>query len=252
MKKLVVGTVVLAALIAARPACAADQKAAPILKAPPPPIVYNWTGCYIGAAAGLDSGRTRHSITTGPRLGDTRPDFQLNGAIAGGTLGCNYQTSNIIFGIEGDFSWTNKEGDAFALPPFNVTRSDETSEKWLGTFRGRLGYTPWERAFLYATGGGAVANIEAKVCAFNGTCVSETKSVLGWAVGVGVEFALWDAWTAKAEYLHVEFGPTSFLSHQTIGTQTFEARNVPVLDDVFRVGVNYRLGWVGGPVMPRY
>jgi outer membrane immunogenic protein len=232
---------------------AADMKAAPVYtKAPMMAPAYNWTGCYLGGEGGYASGRSRHTVTTGTTLGDAESTFTMSGGIAGGTLGCNYQTSNIVLGIEGDLSWTNKSGSAFEQAPFNTTRTNLTSEKWLDTARGRLGFT-WDRALLYVTGGGAFANIGVQVCAtVVPVCASDSANVWGWAIGAGVEWGLWDNWTLKAEYLHVDFGTTSFLSPPVIiGTQTFQSRNVPVTDDLFRVGLNYRLGWMGA-VMSKY
>jgi outer membrane immunogenic protein len=87
----------------------------------------------------------------------------LNGEIAGGTFGCNYQTSNFVLGIEDDLSWTNKKGSASDQLPFNPFAISETNEKWIDTLRGRAGFA-WERVFLFATGGGAGANIGVNVC----------------------------------------------------------------------------------------
>ncbi len=47
MKKFLLGSVALAAVIAG-PAMAADMP----LKAPPPPPVFSWTGCYVGIEGG--------------------------------------------------------------------------------------------------------------------------------------------------------------------------------------------------------
>ena len=52
MKKLLLGSVALIAIIAG-PAMAADMPVkAPVLKAPPPVALYNWSGFYVGGQAG--------------------------------------------------------------------------------------------------------------------------------------------------------------------------------------------------------
>ena len=38
---------------------------APVYKAPPPMIVYNWTGCYVGVEGGWAGGRSQHFAETG-------------------------------------------------------------------------------------------------------------------------------------------------------------------------------------------
>src|SRR5262245_20609416 len=122
MKKLL-GSLAISALLTA-PVLAADLPAR-VVKAPPPVIAvaYNWSGCYIGAAGGWAWGRSTHDLAGNAT--DTGP-FNVNGGIAGGTLGCNIQTSQFVFGIEGDGSWVGKNGDAPnpATPNF-VSRTEE-------------------------------------------------------------------------------------------------------------------------------
>src|SRR5262249_60817321 len=76
MKKLLLGTVAAAAVVVG-PALAADLPTkAPIVKAPPVVVVFNWTGCYIG---GYGGGAWGNSVDT--------PDPQsTGGAFPGGTL----------------------------------------------------------------------------------------------------------------------------------------------------------------------
>src|SRR5690348_15853345 len=105
------------ALGAAGAASAADMavKARPL---PPPVPVYNWTGCYIGIEGGGAWGRSRHTNQVGGVNTDITNDFDLSGALVGGTLGCNYQINQFVIGIEGDGSWTDKRGSARDIPPF--------------------------------------------------------------------------------------------------------------------------------------
>jgi opacity protein-like surface antigen len=64
-----------------------------------------------------------------------------------------------------------------------------------------------------------------------------------------MEWAFWDNWSFKAEYLHVDFGTTQFINPPVVAPTggTVVTRNVPVTDELFRVGLNYRFLW-GGPV----
>jgi len=126
---------------------------------------------------------------------DITPTVNLNGEIAGGTFGCNYQTSNFVLGIEDDLSRTNKKGSAQL--PFNPFAISETNEKWIDTLRGRAGFAG-ERVFLLATGGGAVANIAVNVCnVIRAICVSDSSNVWGWTFGVAIEWTAWDSWSFK-------------------------------------------------------
>ena len=52
MRKLLLGVIAVAALVAG-PALAADLRARPIYKSPPPVTPYfSWTGCYLGGNVG--------------------------------------------------------------------------------------------------------------------------------------------------------------------------------------------------------
>src|SRR5690349_5042237 len=80
-------------------ASAADMavKARPLL---PPPPVFSWTGCYIGAQVGWAELRDRQDLSS--------PTFALavsstaDGVKGGGHAGCNYQFNQFVIGIEGD------------------------------------------------------------------------------------------------------------------------------------------------------
>src|SRR6266581_2239572 len=244
MKKLLLASTMLAAFAAVGPAGAADLPRGPVYKAPvAAPVYYNWTGCYIGVQGGGAWGRSRHDTIVGPT---TANDIDLSGGLIGGTVGCNYQTGTWLFGVEGDFSWTNKRGsEAFSLafPGF----SSETREHWLGTIRGRIGFLPSPQWLIYATGGGAVADIEATVSSPIGS-VSETQTRWGWTVGAGTEWQFLPNWSAKIEYLYVQFEDASYFNIPTFGPAL---TNVPVNNHIVRAGINYKFDW-GGPVYAKY
>ena len=234
-------------------AMAADLGPAPIYKAQPAPEVFYWSGCYVGVEGGYAWGRTKDTAVTGANPGrDINSGFNLNGGIAGGTLGCNYQTANLVLGLETDLSWTDKKGQAFDIPPFGAGAFSQRSESWIDTVRARGGFA-WNRTYLYGTAGAAGAKIGITVCTADSFCVSDSATKWGWTVGGGIEWAFWANWSFRAEYLHADFGTIKFINPSVVSPagNTIVTRNVPVTDDLFRVGLNYRLGW-GGPVVARY
>jgi outer membrane immunogenic protein len=214
-----VGIVTLAAL--AGPAGAADlpRRYEPVVKAPIyAPMVYNWTGFYIGINGGGAWGHSAWDSTSG---------FDLSGGLVGGTAGYNWQTGPWVFGIEGDIDWTNIEGKTNAACPLGCT----TGNGWLGTVRGRVGYA-FDRIMPYFTAGLAVGDIKASTPLFAGK--SETNA--GWTVGGGLEVAIMNNWTAKAEYLYVDLGEINC----GINCGALINDKVNFTSHILRGGINYR------------
>src|SRR5690242_16535794 len=78
-------------------------------KAPPAPIVappYDWSGFYVGGHLGYLWGRT-HVDDDGVTA---ERNARTDGIIGGAMLGYNWQINRIVFGLEGDFGWTNARG----------------------------------------------------------------------------------------------------------------------------------------------
>ena len=240
MKKLLCASTASSALILASavlaPAVAADLSIAPIYKAPPTPVA-TWTGSYIGISGGgaWGSAVVRNDVTGA----DQTPRIDLGGGIIGITSGFNIQNGNLVLGFEGDASATSKKGSAFEFPP-NAAFNSEVRERWLSTFRGRLGYAQgnW---LLYATAGGALANIENSVFSPAGT-ISDQQWHWGWTAGGGVEVKLSQDWSAKVEYLYVGLQDKSYFNPAP--NPVFPSGQRLRLDDhIVRVGVNYKLPW---------
>src|SRR5580692_12048427 len=181
------------ALVALSGAAAAADLSQP----PPPPVYakspvfvpppYNWTGAYFG-------------INGGGGFGGSNWDFggsrNVSGALAGAQAGYNYQFGQAVAGIEGDIDWSDINGSSTtACPP-----GCKTSNTWLSTVRGRLGYAA-DRFMPFVTGGAAFGNIRATV---GGLQTGTTNT--GWTLGGGLEAALAANWTAKVEYLYVDLG----------------------------------------------
>ena len=181
------------------------------------PPIYSWTGCYLGIEGGGAWGRSQQIAATAPAPANVgRPitdPFNVSGALFGGTVGCNYQFGSVVFGVENDFSWTNKSGSSPDIPPFAAGAVSSTKEDWLDTVRGRAGFA-WDRFMIYGTGGAAFADVGVNVCSVAAICVSDSQMRTGWTAGVGGEWAAWTSpggsLTFKLEYLHVDFGTGLF------------------------------------------
>jgi outer membrane immunogenic protein len=168
----------------------------------------------------------------------------LAGAVGGGQAGFNWQYGLTVLGAEADIQASGVKG-GIATPCIAglcaapVTASYNQSVPWFGTVRGRLG-AAWSGWMIYAAGGYAYGRIETDAVAAAGPAVAvfslhETRN--GWTAGSGIEVAFAPGWSAKLEYLYLDFGHRS----STLGFVP-----LPVTDgahlamNVVRAGVNYR------------
>jgi len=174
------------ALALASAAKAADLR--PVPRAPVYSPLYSWSGFYLGFNGGGAFGSSSWDSTGG---------FDVSGGLLGLTAGYNWQAGTFVFGLEGDVDWTNIKGTTFAF----CAPGCETSNSWLATVRGRVGYTI-DRFLPYVTGGFALGDIRAHTPGFAG----KDETNVGWTVGAGLEVALFGALTAKGEYLFVDLG----------------------------------------------
>jgi len=260
VRKLVLAAVAVGVLASGDATFAADL-ARPIYKAPvaAPPVVYNWSGCYLGVEGGGNWGRSSHVARSSVNAGlQITGDFDLSGGLAGGTVGCNLQFSSFVIGIEDDFSWTNKSGSRNDVLPFNLNAVSTTREKWIDTLRGRAGYA-WDRFLVYGTGGVAWAGSEVNVVnPVVAASVTDAQTRTGWVVGVGAEWAAWTgAWGAlsfKLEYLHADFGTGTYINPPVpVPGGTIVTRDVRLTDDIVRAGMNLKFNWwEPGPLVARY
>jgi outer membrane immunogenic protein len=224
MRRVLLSTTAAALLAAtALPAIAADLPERMPLKAPPVvPYGFNWTGFYVGVNAGGGFGVSSFNFPKTPT-----GNFKTSGFIGGGTAGYNYQLGTWVFGAEADFDGSTARGSVRCI---NGAVICTTKNDYLGTVRGRVGYSI-DRFLPYVTGGLAVGDIKAT----DPPNAGGTKTRAGWTVGGGVEVAVMGNVSAKIEYLHVDLG--------TLNCATCMAGAlVPVKfrEEIVRAGVNYR------------
>lgn len=213
MKKIISSGVAAVALLVAAPAFAADiaqpypTKAPPMIAEP----VFTWTGFYLGANAGYAWG----SGEAGANLLGLDPD----GFLGGGQIGVNYQfDNNVVLGAEADFQGSDIKDSRFGY---------STKMDYFGTVRARLGYA-FGNVLPYVTGGLAWGHNEVKDTVLG---LSADNTAVGWTVGGGVEYALTNNWTVKAEYLYMDLGEDYYTS---IGDKSGLTANI------VRAGVNYK------------
>ena len=235
-----VGLAMLTALMIPVAAGAADMKVkAPA--APPPPPPFSWNGFYIGGELG---GAWSNGTVTDSLFGLSASTSHA-GWLAGGVVGYNYQTSNIVFGVEGDFDWTSISATGNGvLTPLGLLQASAKTD-WVSSLAGRIGIAA-DRALFYVKGGGAwVGNSASITNLTTGASASASNTNNGWLLGGGLEWAFASSnWSAKFEYDYINRRSWSWNSVLLPG-ETFTAnRNI----SEFKIGLNYRFG--GNPVEP--
>lgn len=206
--------------------------------------VANWSGCYIGVHGGGGWGNARWSDPT------EFANHDIDGWLAGGQVGCDYQAGQWVFGVEATGAWANLKGDS--LESDGVLR-DFTKIDALGTIGARAGLA-LDRTLPYITGGAAWSRSKYHIeCASDGGVTCNSSSLIGttyrsvddtrwgWFLGVGVEYAFAPNWSIKAEYNYMDFGTESLTLKGPIATTTQKA-NFDQHVHVGKVGVNYRFG----------
>jgi outer membrane immunogenic protein len=224
MKKLLLASACLFALAA--PASAADLAARPYTKAPAAPAaVYNWTGFYLGVVGG----GAWEDASTSPKM---------SGGFVGGTAGYNWQTGNVVFGLEADAAWADVSASAAAVVPGVGVLTVSSKSDAMGTVRGRLGWAV-SNVLFYGTGG--YAWLDNKITgSVPGLTLSDSKVHSGWTVGAGVEAFFAPQWSVKGEYLYRSYAGQTYFGAFSSGTLN---------EHTVQVGVNYHFS---GPVVAKY
>ena len=245
------------------PAAEAQAQAPALNRAPSS----TWTGVYLGASGGQGRGTPASRIewndtalADGPHPPAVPADYakRVDGMFGGGQLGWNSQRGRVVSGVEADLSFAQIEGDisirAPLSPPFitGYGYEERLELKRVGTARGRLGITPASRWLLFVTGGLAYGEAQAdtnlRFFSLNGVQSvqypgSATESRMGWTIGGGTEVALGAAWSAKADYLHVDLGTMNVRGiRDPAFPAIFTVSEQAVKGALFRFGLNYRFG----------
>jgi outer membrane immunogenic protein len=285
-------------------ALAADipSRAPPPVYVPPPPV-FTWTGLYIGINAGgtWSNNNSVRTVTTdlfgnpalggGPQFGVASAALatasvpaKISGFIGGGQIGYNYQfANNFVVGFEADIqglatsNHTNKVFSqatvaGFPANPINQTLTSTRDLDYLGTVRGRLGFTITPTLLVYGTGGLAYGQTQASTSITQvvlgpsavpnpySSFGSFSNTRAGWTAGGGLEWLFAPNWSLKAEYLYYDLGTVTFglspLQNFNTAGKLFTA-GAPVsrtrfTGNIVRGGLNYHFYTAPPPIVSKY
>ncbi|MGA7810119.1 outer membrane beta-barrel protein [Bradyrhizobium sp.] len=251
-----VSAAVIALLASSALASAADMPAYPS----PPPVLWSWTGLYLGGHLGAGFGNSSFSDAAGPAIfGGT---VRTSAAVGGGQIGYNWQAPNaaVVLGVEADADLMSADGSGTCLASsgYFISANCRVRPVSGGSFTGRLGFATGKagRTLLYAKGGVAWLD-ETTDITTNGALPYAPSSLdgvrWGWTVGAGVERALTPAWSLRLEYDYAKFGdagmatPASYFQvlpplPNGYVTTAGGTTNVSQSLQTVKLGLNYKLG----------
>ena len=286
-------------------AVAADlpSRAPPPVFLPPPPI-FTWTGLYVGINAGYTwSNNNRVDTDTadlfgnpalggGPAFGvasaalaDGSVPAKIDGFIGGGQIGYNYQFANsFVVGLEADIQGIAASNGStlefsqatVAGVPANPIDQNLFSRRrldYLGTVRGRLGFTITPTFLVYGTGGLAYGQTRSSTSITQivesapdlpnhySSFGSFSNTRVGWTAGGGVEWLFAPNWSVKAEYLFYDLGSVTyglsplqnFNSGGTLFTSGAPVSRTRFTGNIVRAGLNYHFNlWGPAPIVAKY
>jgi outer membrane immunogenic protein len=237
------------------PAAAQAQQASP---------AYNWSGFYIGLNAGGAWGRSDTTTSTGSGTYFAEPEkvaaagtgsLSGSGFTGGVQAGYNWQSSNVVYGLEADFGAFNVGATRQTTVPYAFTNefvvTNATDTDWLFTARGRFGWVI-SNVLAYVTGGLAVARIDTANSYSDDVNFAPdpnvtgnwnaSKTKLGWTLGGGFEFPLANNWTVKTEYLYLNFGSVHAAGMVSggLGYSQGISTSTDLTAHIARAGVNFR------------
>jgi outer membrane immunogenic protein len=222
------------------------------------PCCDTWQGFYLGVHGGYGwkNNDFAEVIQTAPLV--TIGGIDSSGWVFGGQAGYNWQRGSIVGGLEIDFSKSNIRGNSTPVVrtfagPLTITDTEGDDVKYLGSVRGRLGFTPsggcCSNFLLYATAGLAWERVDridferVVTPAVTQTAVTrDPRDWFGWVAGVGAEAKLGSSnWIGRIEYLHYDFGTVeaSTTVTSTTGAGFSDSAGKQTIE-VVRAGISYK------------
>jgi len=230
-----------------------------VAKAPMPPPVFTWTGCYLGGHVG--GGRAHKDVTDPIQLvqdslsaapvtvGVTTVSVNPTGVVVGGQFGCDYQfAASLVTGFEIAAAGSTMKGSTGTALPLGLQGESAlvtARTDFLYGATARFGYAA-DRWLLYIRGGVALAGDKyAFTGAFTGIPFDfeGLDQRLGWTVGGGVDWAFAGHWSVDLEYDFYDFAHRT-----TLMSDSVNAVSGPVdfkqSVQVVRLGLNFHM-WSG-------
>lgn len=169
-----------------------------------------YDGPYVGVTAGWERGEIADRIETQSITAEASRDA----LVLGGYAGYNFKvTDRIVIGAEAGFSATVHD----QIRAASAGKSLTIDPRYSFDLSARAGYLVTDQALVYVRGGYANNRVRTTLDGLTGP-VTASDNLDGWQLGGGVEYAITDRISARAEYRYSDFGTNGgqYDRHQTL------------------------------------
>ena len=243
MKRILFTAVSLGVLGLMSPALGADLPVYTKAPAVAPPM-YDWSGFYVGVFGGGGLGNHNLNNANGPAgFANFTLNYESKGGLGGIEGGYNWQSGNIVLGVEADGFWSDIKGDNSSQLLGTI---DATKLRSGATVRARGGIAV-DRLLLFFTGGWAYGDFQhTSTDLVLGLGVDQfTAHRSGLAAGGGIAYAVTDNLIGKVEYRYYDLGRYERLVPLN-GQLPYTVNNTY---SVVTLGLDFKFG---GPVVAKY
>ncbi len=232
----------------------------PVYKAPPP-IVYNWTGCYVGAGAGYGMWTQDTTASAGAASAQQTTNGG-KGWFGQGQVGCDYQfglplgfwSPNVVIGAFGDYEYGgNSMRGTLAIPSF-ISGSAFGGENmpWTWAAGARAGVLVTPRFLTYFDGGYTQANFSQVNFQSTFTGVASGNFVPantynGWFIGSGFEYSFdfLPGLFFKTEYRYSTYNTANLNILTAAGASTGASISSTKYTQMVSTELVWRFNWFG-------
>jgi outer membrane immunogenic protein len=153
----------------------------------------DWSGYFIGIQGGHSWSDLEYD-----GLG-IQDEEELEGPFGGLYYGRNWQSGDMVYGLEGSVSAAHMKKEFLIDFP-----TVEPGIRAFTTSRAKIGMA-FGNLLIFAAGGVSLAYLE-----IEGNLGDDDLWALGWTVGGGLEAKLAEHWSARLEYLYVDYARETF------------------------------------------
>lgn len=228
---------------------------------------FHQDGVYVGM--GLGSHQNAYDWTTDSYqnpigqpmalVGDNDAGLKDSALLTDLFVGYNWSVApQVVVGVEAHIGLANNGDKRQKIPGIYEDQSPgmtgysyiKTDTDWHGDLRGRVGYLVRPSVLVFATAGVAFTELNTSVVCPADTNVcnpalgtvgdSSSDDLTGWLAGFGVETALTDNLTARAEYIFTDYGRADATGIPVMLFQSFGVTgDVDLSSDAVTIGLAY-------------